>query len=131
MLLKPPSWLAGVEGPEAAQVAGVLHSWLDGMRSEHMPVSQRVVDLIADVDAVAEQWASRRGNAEVADAEVPSESVLVREISTDDAAARLGVSRRRVGQLVGNGSLRGRRVGRSLLVDVVSVESLRAQREVA
>jgi hypothetical protein len=80
----------------------------------------------------ARQWHERRpvsdeGSAEGVVAEIGGSSLG--EISTDRAAGMLGVSARRVRQLVAGGVLTGRLVGRVWLVDAGSVETLRAVRE--
>ena len=45
------------------------------------------------------------------------------EISAKEAAMRLNITRERVGQMIRSGALKGRKVGGSWVVDVVSVES--------
>jgi excisionase family DNA binding protein len=75
------------------------------------------------VDELARLWAAWRasvdGRSEVAPAETVAPSVY--EVTTGEAAGILGVSPRRVVQLLHEGALSGRRVGRTWLVDRASV----------
>lgn len=81
-------------------------------------------DFLAGVEQVAEAWQAWRisagGSAEMAPAEVRAGSAH-ESISTADAAALLGVTPRRVVQLLHDGALAGRQVGRTWSVDRESV----------
>lgn len=52
-----------------------------------------------------------------------------KDMTTNDAAARLGVSRARVLQMIEEGKLKAEKVGRDWQVDPASVEEFKRQRE--
>jgi excisionase family DNA binding protein len=131
----------------AAPVSGIAAMVISRILDEHLPRRlvhlQRIVEMgrldpaalvevntaYADLREAGRQWSERRisdlGSAEVHVAEVhPSSS----EIDTSGAAELLGVSPRRVRQLIGSGELNARRASRLWLLDRSEVE---LRREVA
>lgn len=87
----------------------------------------------AAAQVAADQWATWRasvdGNTEVSGGEAVGGSGRDLDMSTARAADTLGVSPRRVRQLLDAGVLTGRRAGRVWLVDVDSVRSLKHHRD--
>lgn len=79
-----------------------------------------------DAAGQLEAFASESGEAKAGGSVGPSGQS--EEIATKEAAVMLGVSAQRVGQMVKVGTLAGRRVGGSLMVDRASVEALVAAR---
>lgn len=69
---------------------------------------------------VAAEAISVSGNAET---EIGPD-LTASELTTAEAAERLGLTRERVGQLLNRGELAGRKVGRAWLVDAGSVDDL-------
>jgi excisionase family DNA binding protein len=102
-------------------------------------------DIAANIAAAVDQlreaarlWEQRRdetasadGNAETATTEAAPESDLLGGMPTAGAATLLGVTERRVRQLLDGGLLAGRKVGRQWLVDRDSIETYRTDRRLA
>ncbi|WP_380043917.1 helix-turn-helix domain-containing protein [Kribbella deserti] len=78
-------------------------------------------------EAVAEAVISVSGNAETEMTAVLGAS----ELSTSEAAKRLGRTRERVVQMLNAGELLGRKVGRAWLVDAQSVDDVLEARRAA
>ena len=114
--------------------------WLREIGQVHL--AREVVVAWSQVEASAGQWRERAavqprppasgasvdGSAEAEIGEVGAGSGVLADVTTKEAAEMLGVSERRVGQMLAAGALTGRKVGRSWLVDRGSVETLRDAR---
>jgi hypothetical protein len=85
--------------------------------------SERVASLVEAFSDVGAEWLASR--EDLAARRRPGRD---EEISSREAALRLGVTPQRVGQLEHQGKLSGRLVGGRLLVTRASVEALRAAR---
>lgn len=79
------------------------------------------------MDAVAAVVTADSGNAETE----TGPALEMSEMSTAEAAERLGLTRERVCQLLAAGDLTGRKVGRAWLVDVGSLDYLLEARRAA
>ncbi len=121
-----------VSGREAFILRDALRRWL----AEHDRAGARqktlaVLPLLREWERVADTYAHTLMSADGhgAGGEAPtSGSVRGEEISTGEAAERLGVSDRHVRRLIDSGDLEARRVGRLRLVDSHAVEHLRRGR---
>ena len=78
---------------------------------------------IKAVGLAGDAWQSRRVSAVGSTEAVVAEMVarLSGDLSTADASTVLGVSTRRIGQLVGDGTLSGRKIGTSWILDAATV----------
>jgi excisionase family DNA binding protein len=125
---------ASVPGPLAWVIVAFLRrrnefpDWLPGVLA-NLSADERAVirEYLPDLELTADQYkawrASDLGTSELS-ASVPA-APLPHEISAREAASMIGVSDRRVRQLLAEGSLDGRRDGWSWLVDRSSVELYR------
>lgn len=87
-------------------------------------MDEHALDDGGKVPAFVDDSASAKARASRA-----SSGVDTVEVTRSEAAARLGVTPQRVGQLLKVGALTGRKFGRSWLVDVASLEAAREGRE--
>lgn len=131
MLIRPDDPIVIVPADVAAEMVPYVRRMAAEASRDGTNLRARTVTVLDELVQAATVWASARRRAEPSCAEVAAPSDPVREIPTSEAASRLGVCPRRVGQLVHSGALQGRKVGRVLLVDVVSVEARIAQRREA
>lgn len=127
----PPSLVAPVWGAGAAALVPALDqrlavlerlSALGRINPAEVTQARQMFDLIrrAGREYVA---GAAGGSAEVVSAEVPRRSS--QEVSSDDVASVLGVTARRVRQLLSSELLTGRKAGRVWLVERASVETYR------
>lgn len=96
------------------------------------PLRSRTLQILDELDQAASIWAASRESRKGQSGKAGAQSDPVLEVSSAEAGERLGVTRQRVGQLVGVGLLSGRKNDAGhLRVSVVSIEALRLQREEA
>jgi excisionase family DNA binding protein len=106
-------------------------------RTAGAEAGRAVADALEELHEAARQWmASQRDedrtfddeSTKAASAKVTADSAVMDEITTRQAADRLGVTPQRVTQLIAAGALEARRPGRSWLVDRRSVDGLLSER---
>lgn len=117
------AWLRGLSDPLAARLAADLEvGWaqLEASAADHRDRMRTRQFKTASVDGNAEGSSAKAGGGLV---------VTAGEMNTQEAAEMLRKTPRRVSQLLAQGALKGRKVGRSWLVDRESVELLRDVRE--
>lgn len=112
------AYLRSLPHPDAAQFADQLEGgWLQ-IEAAAMDHGERMRSRSGPVVSVG-------GNAEGASTEMGGGSGVSGEMTTQEAAEMLRMTPRRVSQLLTAGALKGRKVGRSWLVDRESVLTLR------
>ena len=121
-----------ISGPAALLIDSFLAKHLREWREHAAPLSKdmglAVVDTVESIRRAADAYretvgkrASLGGSGERKPAEAPQDSAVMEWISTSDASRLLGVTPRRVRQLLLLGELAGRRVDGSWQVDRFSV----------
>ena len=133
--LRPRNYVeaaAIISGASALLLAGFLDRYRREWREYAAPLSKgqglAVADTIESIRRAADAYretvgkrASVGGSGERKPAEAPQDSAVMEWVSTSDAASLLGLSARRIRQLVVLGELTGRRVNGRWQVDRLSV----------
>lgn len=101
---------------------------VEHLRANGYEAPDEALAVFAWCEQTAEQQRAAFDATKIAHSPSESESTLDC-MTSDEAAALLGVTPQRVGQLVAQGELAGERVGRRLRVNRASVQSLRTARE--
>lgn len=113
-----------LDGPGCALVAQVIAEGVHRRRARGEVIGVDLLAQLEEVETVARAWraASASGNPELPQHD--ESDVTAEYVSTQDAAVILGVSPRRVRQLIADGRLSGRKQHGAWIVSAAEVEQL-------
>ena len=113
---------------QCAVLAGVLGDGVRVRQARGERIGTEVHELLGEVETLARAWraTAASGSAAVPEHDIPD--LAADDLSTQEAADRLGVKPRRVRQMIETGRLSGRKHGGSYAIPSAEVELYAARR---